>query len=100
MYAANVNDIDSIQFRYPLGNNQELVFPVIQKPGSDTIKNIVSTVYNNHIYEIHFSKYNGPISEDNKLIIRHMNGTVDNDAIGQDTISGSVELHGWTSFPD
>ena len=98
VYAANVNDIDSVQFRYPLDNNQELVFPVIQKSGYDTIKNIVSTVYNSHIYEIHFSKDNGPI--DNKLIIRHMDGTVDNDAIGQDTISGSVELHGYTSFAD
>ena len=100
VYAANVNDIDSVQFRYPLDNNQELVFPVIQKPGYDTIKNIVSTVYNNHIYEIHFSKDNGLISEDNKLIIRHMDGTVDNDAIGQDTISGSVELRGHTLFAD
>lgn len=100
VYAANVNDIDSVQFRYPIDNNQELVFPVIQKPGSDTIKNIVSTVYNGHIYEIHFSKYNGPISEDNKLIIRHMDGTIDNNAIGANTIYGNVELHGHTSFVD
>ena len=55
---------------------------------------------NNHIYEIHFSKDNGSIIEDNKLIIRHMDGTVDNNAIGQDTISGSVELRGHTSFSD
>ena len=100
VYAANISDIDSVQFRYPLDNNQELVFPVIQKSGSDTIKNIVSTVYNNRIYEIHFSKYNGWTSEDNKLIIRHMDGTVDNNAIGQDTINGSVELHGYTLFTD
>ena len=100
VYAANISDIDSVQFRYPLGNNQELVFPVIQKSGSDSTKNIVSTVYNGHIYEIYFSKYNGWISEDNKLIIRHMDGTIDNNAIGQDTISGSVELHGYTSFSD
>lgn len=94
-YSLNVNDIDSVQFRYPLGNNQELVFPVIQKPGSDAIKNIVSTVYNGHIYEIHFSKNN----QSNKLIIRHMDGTVDNDAIG-DIISGSAECRGYTSFMD
>ena len=103
-YTANVNEIDSVQFRYPLSDIQWLVFPVIQKSGQDKIKNIVSTVYNNHIYEIHFSKDNpqfpASIDEHNKLIIRHMDGTVDNDAIGQDTISGSVELHGWTSFPD
>lgn len=100
VYAANVNDIDSIQFRCPIDNNQELVFPVIQKPGSDAIKNVVSTVYNGHIYEIHFSKNNGSISEDNKLIIRHMDGTVDNDAIGGNTVSGSVEFHGYASFVD
>ena len=100
VYAANISDIDSVQFRYPLGNNQELVFPVIQKSGSDSTKNTVSTGYNGHIYEIYFSKYNGWISEDNKLIIRHMDGTIDNNAIGQDTISGSVELHGYTSFSD
>ena len=94
-YSLNVNDIDSIQFRYPLGNNQELVFPVIQKPGSDAIKNIVSTVYNGHIYEIHFSKNN----LDNKLIIRHMDGTVDNDAI-VDIPSGSAECRGYTFFMD
>ena len=94
-YSLNVNDIDSVQFRYPLGNNQELVFPVIQKPGSDAIKNIVSTVYNGHIYEIHFSKNN----LDNKLIIRHMDGTVDNDAI-VDIISGSAECRGYTFFMD
>ena len=103
-YTANVNEIDSVQFRYPLGDIQWLVFPVIQKSGQDKIKNIVSTVYDNHIYEIHFSKDNpqfpASIDEHNKLIIRHMDGTVDNDAIGQNTISGSVELHGWTSFPD
>lgn len=103
-YTANVNEIDSVQFRYPLGDTQWLVFPVIQKSGQDKIKNIVSTVYGNHIYEIHFSKdnleYPASIDEYNKLIIRHMDGIVDNDAIGQDTISGSVELHGWTSFPD
>lgn len=104
MYSLNVNDIDSIQFRYPLGNNQELVFPVIQKPGSDAIKNIVSTVYNGHIYEIHFSKDNPESSEPsdkhNKLIIRNMDGTVDNNAIGGNTIYGSVELRGHTSFMD
>lgn len=104
IYSLNVNDIDSVQFRYPLGNNQELVFPVIQKPGSDAIKNIVSTIYNGHIYEIHFSKDNPESSETsdkhNKLIIRHMDGTVDNDAIGQDTIYGNVELRGHTSFLD
>ena len=94
-YSLNVNDIDSIQFRYPLGNNQELVFPVIQKPGSDAIKNIVSTVYNGHIYEIHFSKNN----LDNKLIIRHMDGTVDNDAI-VDIPSGNAECRGYTFFMD
>ena len=94
-YSLNVNDIDSIQFRYPLGNNQELVFPVIQKPGSDAIKNIVSTVYNGHIYEIHFSKNN----QGNKLIIRHMDGTVDNDAIVEIT-SGSAECRGYTFFMD
>ena len=94
-YSNNVNDIDSIQFRYPLGNNQELVFPVIQKPGSDAIKNIVSTVYNGHIYEIHFSKNN----LDNKLIIRHMDGTVDNDAI-VDIPSGNAECRGYTEFMD
>lgn len=97
-YSLNVNDIDSVQFRYPLGNNQELVFPVIQKPGSDAIKNIVSTVYNGHIYEIHFSK-NQSTNEDNKLIIRHMDGTVDNDAIG-DIISGNAECRGYTLFMD
>lgn len=90
------NDIDSLQFRYPLGNNQELVFPVIQKPGRDAIKNIVSTVYNGHIYEIQFSKDN----LGNKLIIRHMDGTVDNDAIGDITSSGSIECRGYTSFMD
>lgn len=100
VYAANVNDIDSVQFRYPLDNNQELVFPVIQKSGYDTIKNIVSTIYNGHIYEIHFSKDNRSIDEGQKLIIRHMDGTVDNNAIGQDIISGSVELHGYTPFSD
>lgn len=94
-YSNNVNDIDSIQFRYPLGNNQELVFPVIQKPGSDAIKNIVSAVYNGHIYEIHFSKNN----LDNKLIIRHMDGTVDNDAI-VDIPSGNAECRGYTDFMD
>lgn len=103
-YTANVNEIDSVQFRYPLDNNQWLVFPVIQKSGSDAIKNIVSTVYNGHIYEIHFSKDNREFFESNdkhnKLIIRHMDGTVDNDAIGQNTISGSVELHGYTPFSD
>ena len=98
-YSLNVNDIDSVQFRYPLGNNQELVFPVIQKPGSDAIKNIVSTVYNGHIYEIHFSKDNQLTDEGNKLIIRHMDGTVDNDAIG-DIISGSAECRGYTFFMD
>lgn len=100
VYAANVNDIDSVQFRYPLDNNQELVFPVIQKSGDDTIKNIVSTIYNGHIYEIHFSKDNQWNDEGNKLIIRHMDGTVDNNAIGQDNISGSVELHGHSLFTD
>lgn len=104
MYSLNVNDIDSVQFRYPLSNNQELVFPVIQKPGSDAIKNIVSTVYNGHIYEIHFSKDNPESSEPsdkhNKLIIRNMDGTVDNNAIGQDTVQGSVELRGHTLFID
>ena len=103
MYSLNVNDIDSIQFRYPLGNNQELVFPVIQKPGSDTIKNIVSTIYNGHIHEIHFSKDNPESSEasdkPNKLIIRHMDGTVDNDAI-VDSPSGSAECRGYTFFMD
>lgn len=103
-YSGNVNYIDSVQFRYPLDKNQELVFPVIQKPGSDAIKNIVSTVYNGHIYEIHFSKDNPgdsePPDKDNKLIIRHMDGTVDNDAIGQNTIYGNVELHGYTLFTD
>ena len=98
-----------MQFRQRLGNNQELVFPVIQKPGSDAIKNIVSTVYNGHIYEIHFSKDNPgspnpgssePSDKDNKLIIRHMDGTVDNDAIGENTIRGHVELHGYTLFTD
>ena len=93
------NDIDSVQFRYPLGNNQELVFPVIQKPGSDAIKNVVSTVYNGHIYEIHFSK-NQSTNEDNKLIIRHMDGTVDNDAIEDTTSSGSAECRGYTLFMD
>ena len=100
VYIANANDIDSIQFRCPLDNNQELVFPVIQKSGHDTIKNIVSTIYNGHIYEIHFSKDNGSISEDNKLIIRHMDGTVDNNAIGENTVYGSAEFHGYTSFSD
>lgn len=106
VYAANVNDIDSVQFRYPLDNNQELVFPVIQKSGYDTIKNIVSTVYNGHIYEIHFSKDNPlspgptPTDKDNKLIIRHMDGTVDNDAVGEGMITGNVELHGYTLFTD
>lgn len=100
-YSLNINDIDSVQFRYPLDDNQELVFPVIQKPGSDTIKNVVSTVYNGHIYEIHFSKDNPEFSEkDNKLIIRHMDGTVDNDAIGEGVIIGSVELRGHTLFAD
>lgn len=99
VYLANINDIDSVQFKYPLDNNQELVFPVIQKSGSDAIKNIVSTIYNGHIYEIHFSKYNGP-TDDDKLIIRHMDGTVDNNAIGQDNISGSIELHGHSLFTD
>lgn len=103
-YIGNASDIDSVQFRYPIDNNQELVFPVIQKPGSDAIKNIVSTVYNGHIYEIHFSKDNPgdgePIDKDNKLIIRRMDGTVDNDAIGQNTIYGNVELHGYTLFTD
>ena len=98
-YILNVNDIDSIQFRYPLDNNQELVFPVIQKPGSDAIKNIVSTVYNGHIYEIHFSKNNQSTDEGNKLIIRHMDGTVDNNAIG-DIIYGHAEARGYTSFMD
>lgn len=98
-YSLNVNDIDSVQFRYPLGNNQELVFPVIQKPGSDAIKNVVSTVYNGHIYEIHFSK-NQSTNEDNKLIIRHMDGTVDNNAIGESTVSGSAECRGYTFFMD
>lgn len=100
VYAANVDNIDSVQFRYPLDNNQELVFPVIQKSGYDTIKNIVSTIYNGHIYEIHFSKDNQSIDEGQKLIIRHMDGTVDNNAIGQDNISGSVELHGHSLFTD
>ena len=109
MYSNNVNYIDSVQFRYPLGGNQWLVFPAIQKSGSDTIKNIVSTVYNGHIYEIHFSKdnpgspnpeFSEPSDKDNKLIIRHMDGTVDNDAIGGTTISGGVELHGYTLFTD
>lgn len=99
-YSLNVSDIDSIQFRYPLGNNQELVFPVIQKPGSDAIKNIVSTVYNAHIYEIHFSKDNQLTDEGNKLIIRHMDGTVDNDAIGEITSYGHAEARGYTSFMD
>ena len=99
-YSLNVNDIDSIQFRYPLGNNQELVFPVIQKPGSDAIKNIVSTVYNGHIYEIHFSKDNQLTDQGNKLIIRHMDGTVDNNAIGETTLSGSAEARGYTQFMD
>ena len=94
------NDIDSLQFRYPLGNNQELVFPVIQKPGRDAIKNIVSTVYNGHIYEIHFSKDNQLTDEGNKLIIRHMDGTVDNDAIGEITFYGHAEARGYTSFMD
>lgn len=104
IYSGNVNNIDSVQFRYPIDNNQELVFPVIQKPGYDTIKNIVSTIYNGHIYEIHFSKNNPEFSEsidnDNKLIIRHMDGTVDNDAIGENTVRGFVELHGHSSFTD
>ena len=99
-YSLNVNDIDSIQFRYPLGNNQELVFPVIQKPGSDAIKNIVSTVYNGHIYEIHFSKDNQLTDQGNKLIIRHMDGTVDNNAIGETTFYGNAEARGYTSFMD
>ena len=105
-YIGNASDIDSVQFRYPIDNNQELVFPVIQKPGSDAIKNIVSTVYNGHIYEIHFSKDNPlspgstPTDKDNKLIIRHMDGTVDNDAVGEGMITGSVELHGHTLFMD
>lgn len=108
-YSGNVNYIDSVQFRYPLGSNQWLVFPVIQKSGSDAIKNIVSTVYNGYIYEIHFSKDNPgspnpeflePSDKDNKLIIRHMDGTVDNDAIGETTIYGNVELHGYTLFTD
>lgn len=98
-YSINGNDIDSVQFRYPLGNNQELVFPVIQKPGSDAIKNVVSTVYNGHIYEIHFSK-NQSTNEDNKLIIRHMDGTVDNNAIGEITVSGGAECRGYTAFMD
>lgn len=103
-YIGNVSDIDSVQFRYPIDNNQELVFPVIQKPGSDAIKNVVSTVYNGHIYEIHFSKDNPlspgptPTDKDNKLIIRHMDGTVDNDAVGEGMITGSVELRGHTLF--
>ena len=104
VYTANISDIDSIQFRYPIDNNQELVFPVIQKSGSDTIKNIVSTLYNGHLYEIHFSKDNPESSETsdkhNKLIIRHMDGTVDNNAIGQDTIASSVELREHTSITD
>ena len=29
-----------------------------------------------------------------------MDGTVDNDAIGETTISGGVELHGYTLFTD
>lgn len=99
-YSMNVNDIDSVQFRYPLGNNQELVFPVIQKPGSDAIKNIVSTVYNGHIYEIHFSKNNQPSDEGNKLIIRHMDGTVDNNAIGDISFGGHAECRGYTEFVD
>lgn len=105
-YIGNASDIDSVQFRYPIDNNQELVFPVIQKPGSDAIKNIVSTVYNGHIYEIHFSKDNPlspgstPTDKDNKLIIRHMDGTVDNDAIGEGMITGNVELRGHTLFID
>ena len=105
-YIGNASDIDSVQFRYPIDNNQELVFPVIQKPGSDAIKNIVSTVYNGHIYEIHFSKDNPlspgstPTDKDNKLIIRHMDGTVDNDAVGEGMIIGSVELRGHTLFTD
>ena len=103
-YSGNVNYIDSVQFRYPLDKNQELVFPVIQKPGSDAIKNIVSTVYNGHIYEIHFSKDNPgdsePPDKDNKLIIRHMDGTVDNDAIGEITFYGHAEARGYTSFMD
>ena len=99
-YSLNVSDIDSIQFRYPLDNNQELLFPVIQKPGSDAIKNIVSTVYNGHIYEIHFSKDNQLTDEGNKLIIRHMDGTVDNDAIGEITFYGHAEARGYTSFMD
>lgn len=108
-YSNNVNYIDSVQFRYPLDKNQELVFPVIQKSGSDANKNIVSTVYNGHIYEIHFSKDNPgspnpgssePSDKDNKLIIRHMDGTVDNDAIGENNIKGHVELHGYTLFTD
>lgn len=103
-YIGNASDIDSVQFRYPIDNNQELVFPVIQKPGSDAIKNIVSTVYNGHIYEIHFSKDNPlspgstPTDKDNKLIIRHMDGTVDNDAVGEGMIAGNVELRGHTLF--
>ena len=99
-YIGNVNDIDSVQFRYPIDNNQELVFPVIQKPGSDAIKNIVSTVYNGHIYEIHFSKDNQLTDEGNKLIIRHMDGTVDNDAIGEITFYGHAEARGYTQFMD
>lgn len=103
-YSGNVNYIDSVQFRYPLGSNQWLVFPVIQRLGSDAIKNIVSTVYNGRIYEIHFSKDNPgdgePIDKDNKLIIRRIDGTVDNDAIGANTIYGNVELHGYTLFTD
>lgn len=99
-YSLNVSDIDSIQFRYPLDNNQELLFPVIQKPGSDAIKNIVSTVYNGHIYEIHFSKDNQLTDEGNKLIIRHMDGTVDNNAIGEITFYGHAEARGYTSFMD
>lgn len=99
-YSNNVSDIDSIQFRYPLDNNQELLFPVIQKPGSDAIKNIVSTVYNGHIYEIHFSKDNQLTDEGNKLIIRHMDGTVDNNAIGETTFYGHAEARGYTSFMD
>ena len=98
-YISNASDIDSVQFRYPIDNNQELVFPVIQKPGSDAIKNIVSTVYNGHIYEIHFSKDNQLTDEGNKLIIRHMDGTVDNDAI-VDIPSGNAECRGYTFFMD
>ena len=99
-YSGNVNYIDSVQFRYPLDKNQELVFPVIQKSGSDAIKNIVSTVYNGHIYEIHFSKDNQLTDEGNKLIIRHMDGTVDNDAIGEITFYGHAEARGYTQFMD